>query len=104
MDGSISRIRRRILLAKTDCTGVPNTCDDIDSAVSIFEAIRQENSDLRSFGVEQYERAEGLEAEVNDLKEAIENLKDSNSDQASEIQNLCKKIDQLESEIHELKE
>ena len=52
-----------------DRTGVNFTCPDIDSAISIMEKVRSENSELRDVANEAIERAEDAEAVADRLED-----------------------------------
>lgn len=95
-------------MARTDVTGVPNTCPMIDSII--------ENSDAIGHFLEPGHIVSGWESEqikaalktVNDLCEDVrsanEELREAATEYHSKMEELQNALDQSESRIHELEQ
>lgn len=103
---------------KRDNAPIKHTCPDIDHAQSIIdgwasdaaeladkmslfskdlEKLRTENEDLRTWGNEEYDRAEELEGQLKDANSNVNVLE-------ATIHEMNTTISQLEDEIFELKQ
>lgn len=68
------------------------TCPDIDKAIAIMEELRDANESLRSWGLEQEERADQAESELADAEARIESLEEK-------IENLEAQLAELEAQL-----
>jgi chromosome segregation ATPase len=72
------------------------TCPDIDRAIDIItgtlEDLRSSNAQLRQWGEEESERADGLEQEVDLLKGQIEDLISQINELTAEMKDLRLKL------------
>ena len=64
---------------------VSETCPDIDKVIAMLEELRAANSKLREWGADLFDRAEQLESELDEAKDAI-------SDYQNEIESLKEEL------------
>lgn len=101
----------------SDETGVPHTCPLIDSVIAILddvdldeaqmakmdmESIRSHNSDLREFGNKEYQRAENLQREVDDLQLRAEELNRENEILQQKVETVTDELEDLKKHVAEL--
>jgi len=60
----------------------------INDVINSMESIRSDNTELRQWGNDEYDRAEDAERELEYLKDSMESLQDENSELRSTVEEL----------------
>lgn len=81
---------------------VGHTCPDIDKMIAMLEDLRSSNSLLRSWGDEETERANGLDTELEETRDALREATDDKEQFELDLADMTKERDDLRARVAQL--